>query len=67
MHQDPNLHSLTHVVINDLQKASNICPDRSTEGLIKSAIMAVKSVHDQLLNVDCSSTEIDPEEYCTAI
>lgn len=67
MSHDSSLHPLTHVVINDLQKAIITCHDRPTEGLILSAIMTVKKVHDQLLNIDSTTSDLDPEEYCSAI
>jgi hypothetical protein len=67
MFQDANLHTLTHVVINDLQKAFKTCHDQPTEGLILSAMVTVKKVHDQLLNIDSTTTDFDPEEYCAAI
>ena len=67
MHQDSNLHILTHVVINDLQKAFISSPGTQIEGLILSAMITAKKVHDQLLQSDCTSADIDPEEYCAAI
>lgn len=63
----PNLHILTHVVINDLQKAFITCPDIPTERLILSAMVTAKKVHDQLLQIDSSSSDIDPEEFCCAL
>jgi hypothetical protein len=64
---NPNLHTLTHVVINDLQQAFIACPDRPTEGLILSAIVSVKTVHDLLPQTDSGISNIDPEEYCCAV
>jgi hypothetical protein len=67
MSQDANLHSLTHVVINDLLKAFKACHDRSTEGLILSAMVTAKKVHDQLIVSESNTSDFDPEEYCAAI
>jgi hypothetical protein len=67
MNQDSSLHTLTHVVITDLQKAFIVCPDRPTEGLILSAILTVKKVHDLLPQPDSCLSDLDPEEYCCAV
>ena len=67
MHQDPNLHTLTHVVINDLKKAVFVCPDSPAEGHILAAIMTARKVHDLLLQADPATSDIDPEEYCCAV
>jgi hypothetical protein len=68
MHLDTSLHTMTHVVINDLQKAFIVCPDRPTEGLILSAIVTIKKVHDILGAVDTvKADDLDPEEYCCAV
>jgi hypothetical protein len=65
MLQDSNLHTLTHVVINDLKKAYITCLDRPAEVFILSAMVTAKKVHDQLITIDSSDT--DPEDYCSAI
>ncbi len=67
MQNHTNLHTLTHVVINDLQQAFVACPDRPTEGLILSAIVSVKKVHDLLPEPESAISDIDPEEYCCAV
>lgn len=67
MTQDSNMHALTHMVINDLQRAFKVSPGTQIEELILSAMVTVKKVHDQLLPSDCTSADIDPEEYCAAI
>lgn len=67
MTENSNLHTLTHLVINDLQKAYTVSPGVQLEGLILSAMMTVKKVHDQLLSSGCGTADIDPEEYCSAI
>lgn len=67
MAENSNLHTLTHLVINDLQKAFSGSPGAQIEGLILSAMVTLKKVHDQLLSYECGSADIDPEEYCAAI
>lgn len=61
-----NLHSMTHNVMDDLLKAVRICHDKSTEGLLLSAITTARMVHDELMNISLTA-ESDPEEYCAAI
>jgi hypothetical protein len=67
MQNNPTLHILTHAIVNDLQQAFVACPDRSTEGLILSAIVTVKKVHDLLPSPESAISDIDPEEYCCAV
>lgn len=67
MHQDSDLHALTHVVISDLKKAYVTCLDSPAEVLILSAMVTINKVHDHLLKTDCGSSDIDPEDYCSAI
>jgi hypothetical protein len=67
MTHDSSLHTLTHLVINNLQKAYITSLDSQAEGLILSALVTAKEVHDRLLHSDNSCADIDPEEYCTAI
>jgi hypothetical protein len=67
MRNHPNLHTLTHSIVNDLQQAFIVCPDRSTEGHILSAIVTVKKVHDLLPSPESAISDIDPEEYCCAV
>lgn len=67
MKEDSNLHTLAHLVINDLQKAFTASPGAQIEELILSAMVTVKKVHDQLLPAECTTADIDPEEYCAAI
>lgn len=67
MAENSNLHTLTHLIISDLQKACTGSPAAQIEGLILSAMVTVKEVHDQLLSSECGTADIDPEEYCTAI
>jgi len=67
MHQNPNLHTLCHVVINDLKKAYIASLDNPIEVHILSALVTAKKVHDQLLNIDSTTTDLDPEEYCSAV
>jgi hypothetical protein len=67
MRFDSSPHILTHVVINDLQKAFIACHDSSAEELILSAIVTARKVHDLLCQIDYSSSDIDPEEYCAAV
>lgn len=67
MAENSNLHNLTHLVINDLQRAFTVSTGAQLEGLILSAMVTVKKVHDQLLSSECGTADIDPEEYCAAI
>jgi hypothetical protein len=67
MHQNPNLHTLSHVVINDLKKAYITSLDSPTEKHILSALVTAQIVHDQLLNIDLTTMDLDPEEYCSAV
>jgi hypothetical protein len=62
-----SLHTMTHVVINDLQKAFLACHDRPTEGHILSAIVTVKQVHDFITHPESAMADVDPEEYCAAV
>ena len=67
MHDEATIHTLTHAAINDLQNAFMACSHRPTEGLILSAIVTVKKVHD-LLALPCQAeADLDPEEYCCAV
>lgn len=47
-------------------KAFRNCPDKPTEGLILSAMVSIKEVHDKLMIIDLPA-EFDPEEYCSAV
>lgn len=44
------LNSLTQAALDDLQRAFLECPHAPTEGLILSALVMVKQVHDSLLD-----------------
>ncbi|MBT0666158.1 hypothetical protein KI809_17745 [Geobacter pelophilus] len=67
MQNHSNMHTLTHTIINDLQQAFSACSDHPTEGLILSAIVTVKQVHDLLPQPESAMADLDPEEYCCAI
>ena len=67
MHRNQNLHTLSHVVINDLKKAYITSLDSPTEVHILSALVTAQKVHDQLLNIDLTTMDLDPEEYCSAV
>jgi len=67
MNNNPNLHTLTHSVMDNLQHAFLECEQKPVEGHILSAIVSVKMVHDILTEPEFSSADIDPEEYCCAV
>lgn len=46
MAENSNLHALTHLVINDLQRAFTVSTGAQLEGLILSAMVTVNKVHD---------------------
>ncbi|HIJ95896.1 MAG TPA: hypothetical protein HPP94_09205 [Desulfuromonadales bacterium] len=58
------LHKLTHVVIERLDIAFRKHLDHSTEGLILSALVSAKLIHDQFAY---NAYDLDPEEYCAAV
>ena len=61
------LHSHAHNAIETLQHAFQSCPHRPTDGLILSALVALRQMHDELKNLDSTASDIDPEEYCCAV
>jgi len=60
-----NMHSLTQAAINDLQSAFQNC-NRSDEGLILSALVKVKTLHDMLPCVENCCSDSNPGEYYQA-
>ena len=67
MNSAENLHSLTHEVLNDLQQAFQQGDRIRMEGLILSAMVTVKRLHDQLPEVENATADSDPEGYCCAV
>lgn len=61
------LHSQTHNAIETLQHAFQSCPHRPTDGLILSALVALRQMHDELKCLDSTTPDMDPEEYCYAV
>jgi len=59
MHYERSLDELTHVVIDDLQRAYLECQHKPTEGLILSALVKVKLVQDLLVEIRQKTTNID--------
>ena len=62
-----NLHELTHAAIEQLQQAFQECQDKSTEGVILSAMVTVKLVHDGVIDLKDASADIEWEEFCCAV
>ncbi|TWJ16852.1 hypothetical protein [Geobacter argillaceus] len=67
MNTPDNLHILTHAVLNDLHQAFQQGERLKMEGLILSAMVTVKRLHDQLPGVCIATADLDSEEYCCAV
>ena len=66
--QDMNsMHNLTHAAMEQLQSAFLECRHARAEGMILSALVTVKKVHDALLDVTEPPADLDPEELCCAV
>ena len=62
-----NLRNLTQVALNELQNAFQECHHMGAEGMILSALVKVKQVHEALLELKECRVDLDPEEYCCAV
>lgn len=62
-----SLHNLSHSALNDLQKAFQECKNSSTGGLILSAMVKIRDIHSLMPVGEASCSDIDPEEYCSAV
>ncbi len=62
-----SLHNLSHSAINDLQSAFQECKYSSAGGLILSAMVKIRDIHNLMPMGDTSCSDIDPEEYCSAV
>ncbi len=62
-----SLRTLTQVALNDLQSAFLECQHAAAEGMILSALVKVKQVHEALLDVKECTSDLEPEEYCCAV
>lgn len=60
-----NMHNLTHAALNDLQNAFQNC-SRTDEGLILSALVKVKTLHDLLPGIESSRSHGTPDQYVQA-
>ncbi|NVN90118.1 MAG: hypothetical protein HXX11_05885 [Desulfuromonadales bacterium] len=60
-----NMHSLTHAALDDLQSAFQNC-SRTDEGLILSALVKVKTLHDLLPCIENSCSDSNPGDYFQA-
>jgi len=67
MNNETDLHTLTHLAMEDLQHAFLECAQKPVEGRILSAIVSVRMVHDILAAPEVSCSDIDPEELCCAV
>lgn len=67
MKESKKIHTLTHHAIDTLQSAYQNVHKEHAEGLILSALVTVKHVHDLINPGEESLEEMDPEEYCAAI
>jgi len=67
MNNTEQLHTLTHVALDDLHQAFQQGERLKMEGLILSAMVTVKRLHDQLPGVCNATADLDPEEYCCAV
>ncbi|RNC70416.1 MAG: hypothetical protein ED859_06315 [Desulfuromonadales bacterium] len=61
------LHSRAHNAIETLQNAFQTCPHRQTDGLILSALVALRQMHDELKSLDSTASDNDPEDYCCGV
>ena len=64
---DTDLPQLTSTAIETLQQAFVQCSHVPTGGLILSALVKIKQVHDNLNLINQACSEADPSEYCAAI
>ena len=62
-----NMHKLTHAAIEQLQRAFVDCRHAPSEGVLLSALVAVKQVHDALLDLKETCSDLEPEELCCAV
>jgi len=62
-----SLHTLSHAAIKDLQNAFQECKNSSAGGLILSAMVKLMDIHNLIPGCEASCSEIDPEEYCSAV
>lgn len=67
MNTATSLHTHAHNAIETLQHAFQVCPHRPTDGLILSALVALKQMHDELKRLDNTAADNEPEEYCCAV
>jgi hypothetical protein len=62
-----SLLNLTQVALNDLQNAFQECQHAAAEGMILSALVKVKQLHEALIDVKECSSDLEPEEFCCAV
>ena len=67
LEQQNKLPQLTRATIETLQNAYESCADSPTGGLILSAMVMIKQVHEELATGHHTMPESDPAEYCAAI
>lgn len=67
MNNVTSLHSHAHTAIENLQNAFQSCPHRQTDGMILSALVALRQLHDELKSLDSTAPDMDPEDYCCAV
>jgi hypothetical protein len=67
MNESANIHTLAHHALNTLQSAYQNIQKPHVDGLILSAMVSVRHLHDLINPAQRSIDDVDPEEYCAAI
>jgi hypothetical protein len=62
-----NLQKLTNTALEQLQRAFQECRHAPAEGMILSALVTVRQVHDALLDAKEARSDLEYEELCCAV
>lgn len=61
------LHPLTHAALEDLQSAFQECQQSKAEGLILSALVKIKQVHDLVAEMKEPAPEVAYDSFPCAV